>query len=268
MVGSLPKATVKYPVKSLIKALNILEAIADNGPQGITELGKHLGLRLSTVHRLLGTLKGKGYVLTDPLTSRYMLGGTVARIGDALSRQSPLLVHGQVAVEQLSLACNESVNLGLLEGTDIVYAARHESRYSLRIITVLGMRWPAHSTALGKVCLAGMTDDEVIRLYSRAKKLQRLTPKTVTDIPELLNQLAAIRAKGMAYDDEENSLGTRCIAVPVHGHSGAVVAALSISGPKARLTPKHLKELTVQLIKSGADLSAKLGYSKLMTEGA
>ena len=113
-----------------------------------------------------------------------------------------------------------------------------------------------------------MTDDEVIRLYSRAKKLQRLTPKTVTDIPELLNQLAAIRAKGMAYDDEENSLGTRCIAVPAHGHSGAVVAALSISGPKARLTPKHLKELTVQLIKSGADLSAKLGYSKLMTEGA
>jgi DNA-binding IclR family transcriptional regulator len=225
-------------------------------------------MRLSTVHRLLGTLKGKGYVLTDPSTSRYMLGGTVARLGDALSRQSPLLLHGQMAVEQLSLACNETVNLGILEGTEIVYAARHESRHSLRMITVLGGRWPAHATALGKVCLAGMTDDEVIHLYNGAKKLRRLTPKTITNLKDLLSQLAVVRAKGIAHDHEENSLDIHCIAVPIRGHSGAVVGALSISGPRVRLTPKRLKELALDLIKAGADLSAKLGYIKAPPEQA
>jgi DNA-binding IclR family transcriptional regulator len=72
--------------------------------------------------------------------------------------------------------------------------------------------------------------------------------------------LAAIRREGIAEDDEENSLGVRCIAVPVRGHSGKVVAGLSISGPKVRLTPAHLKELKGALIQAGADLSAKLGY--------
>jgi DNA-binding IclR family transcriptional regulator len=227
-----------------------------------------LGIRLSTVHRLLGTLKGKGYVLTDPATSRYMLGGTVARLGEAVSHQSPLLIHGTVAVEQLSLACNESVNMGMLEGTDIVYVARHESRYSLRTIAILGGRWPAHATALGKVCLADRTDDEIIHLYNETKKLHRLTPKTITDLEDLIHQLAVVRREGIADDDEENTLGVHCIGVPVRGHSGKVVAGLSISGPKVRLTPERLKELKVDLIKAGADLSAKLGYAESKLEQA
>ena len=189
MAKSEPKVHIRYPVKSLIKALRILEELGDSGPLGVTEIGKRLGIRLSTVHRLLGTLKGKGYVLSDPATSKYLLGGMVARLGDSIPRQLPLLKHGTTTVEELSRECNETVNLAILEGTDVVYTARHESRHSLRIAGNIGGRWPAHATALGKACLADLSDNEILKLYGGAKKLRRLTPNTIVNMQQLLAQL-------------------------------------------------------------------------------
>jgi len=264
MLKSLPKVKIKYPVKSLIKALRILEELGEDGTLGVTELGHRLGIRLSTVHRLLGTLKGRGYVLCDPATSKYMLGGMIARLGDEISRQSPLLKHGTDAVEELSRECNETVNLGILDGTDVVYSARHESRHTLRAGARLGARWPAHVTALGKVCLADFTDDEVLRLYRGAKKLRKLTPNSITSVRSLLAELAVVRREGIARDNEENSLSVYCIAVPVRGPSGRVLAALSISAPKARMGPERVNALKSILIKAGANLSAKLGASAVM----
>jgi DNA-binding IclR family transcriptional regulator len=258
---SLPKIQIKYPIKSLIKALCILEELGENGTLGVTDLGQRLGIRLSTVHRLLSTLKGKGYVLSDPATSKYMLGGMIARLGDEISRQSPLLKHGTLAVEELSRECNETVNLAVLDGIDVVYVARQESRHTLRTTAALGGRWPAHVTALGKVCLADLPDDEVLRLYHGAKKLHKLTPNTITNVRSLLAELAVVRREGIARDNEENSLSVYCLAVPVRGPSGRVVAALSISAPKARMGSDRLNLLKPILIRAGADLSAKLGAS-------
>lgn len=267
MVQSFPKAQYKYPVKSLIKALRILEELGENGALGITELAQRLNIRVSTVHRLLGTLKAKGYVLSDPATFKYMLGGMIARLGDDTSRQSPLLKHGTLAVEELSRECNETVNLGLLEGTEVVYAARHESRHTLRTASSVGGRWPAHATALGKVCLADLTDEKVLQLYSKTKKLRKLTPHSITDVNTLLTQLATVRREGIAEDNEENSLSVYCIAVPIWGPSGRVVAALSISAPKARMRPGKVNPFKSTLIAAGASLSVKLGATRIPEAG-
>ena len=260
MKKSLPRVKIRYPVKSLIKALRILEELAEHGALGVTELGQRLGMGLSTVHRLLGTLRGKGYVLTDPTTSRYMLGGTVARLGDSISRQSPLLKLGTAAVEELSRQCNESVNLAVLDGTDVVYSARHESSYSLRSTSVLGGRWPAHATALGKALLADLTESDVLRLYGRNPRLRKLTPKTISDLKRLLAELTVVRRAGVAEDREENSIGVRCVAVPIRGASGQAVAALSVSGPISRMTSERINALKSDLRRAGAEFSAKLGF--------
>lgn len=255
-----PKFKTRYPVKSLIKALRILEELGEHGALGVTELGRRLGMRLSTVHRLLGTLRGKGYVLTDPATSRYLLGGTIARLGDAISRQSPLMRMGTVAVEEVSRQCNETVNLAVLDGTDVVYAARHESSYSLRATSVLGGRWPAYASALGKALLADLPESDVLRLYGRTPRLRKLTPKTQSSLKSLLAELAAVRRLGVADDREETSIGVCCIAVPIRGASGRAVAALSISGPISRMTREHINALKPDLKRAGAEFSAKLGF--------
>jgi DNA-binding IclR family transcriptional regulator len=263
-----PKVQIKYPVKSLIKALCILEELGESGMLGVTQLGQRLGIRLSTVHRLLSTLEGKGYVLCDSSTSKYMLGGMIARLGDEISHQSPLLKHGTAAVEALSRECNETVNLAILDGTNVVYVARHESRHMLRTTNALGGRWPAHVTALGKACLADLRDDEILRLYDGAKKLNKLTPKSITNVRSLLAELAVVRREGIARDNEENSLNVYCIAVPIRGPSGRVAAALSISAPKARMNPDRLDALKLILIRAGTDLSEKLGGHAVNPSGA
>ena len=260
MLESRPKVHIKYPVKSLIKALRILEELGESGGRGVTELGKRLGIRLSTVHRLLGTLKGKGYVLSDPATSRYYLGGMIARLGDAISRQSPLLRYGTVAVEELSQECNETVNLGILDGTDVIYVARHESTHTLRTSIAVGGRWPAHATALGKAIVSDLSEAEILNLYKGVKKLRKLMPNTIDNVKDLLAELAIVRREGIAEDNEENSVGVDCLAVPVRGASGKTVAAVSISAPKARMTPEHIRSLNVSLLRAGAELSAKLGF--------
>lgn len=256
-----PVVHIKYPVKSLIKALQIMEELADRGGCGVTELSKILGLRLSTVHRLLSTLKGRGYVLFDSGTSKYSLGGMITKLGDSLSRQSPLLRHGMVTVEELSRECNETVNLAVLEGTNVRYTARHESNHSLRV--GVGGDWPAYATALGKACLAGLSDDEVLRLYKGSKKFRKLTPHTISTMKDLLAELVIVRREGIAMDNQENSIGVQCLAVPVTGSSGKTAAALSISAPSVRMTPEHIRFLKLCLVKAGADLSAKLGFTEV-----
>jgi DNA-binding IclR family transcriptional regulator len=189
-----------------------------------------------------------------------MLGGTVARLGDSISRQSPLLKLGTAAVEELSRQCNESVNLAVLDGTDVVYSARHESSYSLRATSILGGRWPAHATALGKALLADLSESDVLRRYGRNPRLRKLTPKTISDLKRLLAELEVVKRAGVAEDREENSIGVRCVAVPIRGASGQAVAALSVSGPISRMTSERINALKSDLRRAGAEFSAKLGF--------
>ncbi len=250
----------RYPVKSLIKALRLLEALAESGGYGITELGGTVGMSNSTVHRLLATLKDRGYVLFDQTSMRYYLGGMVARLGDAMARQSPLLKFGATLIENLARQSNETVNLGILDGPDVVYVGRYESSHTLRAASVLGTRWPAYVAALGKACLSGHTDQEVLDLYENKKKLRKITPSTIGCLKDLLKQLTNVRREGIAYDNEENTPGVRCLAAPVRNSSGKVVAAISISGPKGRMTPDRYRTLREYLLRASAELSVKLGF--------
>jgi IclR family transcriptional regulator, KDG regulon repressor len=250
------------PVKSLIKALRILDTLGDRpGGLGITDLSGAVGAPKSTVHRLVATLEAAGYAVFDPPTARYILGSRVARLGEQLNYQSPLLTFGVSTLEQLTHKCKEASHLAILEGTEVVYISREESKDPVRISFGMGHRAPAHCTALGKALLAGLTDAEIRMLYKNERKLDRLTPHTRTALDDLVAELAAVRREGIACDNEEYMPGLRCIAAPVRDFSARIVAAMSLSMFKHKMTAARRALFKAALLQAGADLSQKLGFA-------
>jgi len=249
------------PVKSLIKALRILDTLGEspNG-LGITELSDALNSPKSTVHRLIATLEAVGYAVFDLPTSKYVLGSRVARLGEQLNHQSSLLTFGVPALEQLTRECGEASHLAILEGTDVVYISREESREPIRISFGMGHRAPAHCTALGKAFLADLSDRDIRTLYKNLT-LRQLTPRTKTKLAALLAEITMIRREGLAYDNEEYMSGLRCIAAPIRDFSGRTIAAMSLSVFKHKLTAERTALCGQALLRASAEVSQKLGFN-------
>jgi len=252
----------KKPVKSLIKALRILDALGDcPSGLGITELSDALKAPKSTVHRLIATLEAVGYSVFDPPTSKYMLGTKLARLGEQLNHQSSLLMFGVPALERLTRECREASHLAIMEGTEVVYISREESKEPMRISFAMGHRAPAHCTALGKVFLAGLSDTEIRILYANVRKLERMTPQTKINMAQILAEIAVIRREGIAYDNEEYMPGLRCMAAPIKDFSSRTIAAMSLSMFKHKMTAQRRAFFKNALFRASSDLSEKMGYS-------
>lgn len=249
------------PVKSLVKALRILDVLGDRpGGLGITDLSQVLKAPKSTVHRLIATLEWVGYVVFDIPTTKYVLGSRLARLGEQLSQQSPLLSFGVPTLEELTRECGEASHLAILEGTEVVYISREESKEPMRISFGAGHRAPAHCTALGKIFLAGLSDAEIRELYRGKKKLPKLTSWTRTNIGEVTAEMAAVRREGIAYDNEEYMPGLKCIAAPIRDYTTRIVAAMSLSMFTHRMTAERKKFFKEALLRASSALSEKLGY--------
>lgn len=250
------------PVKSLIKALRILDALGDcPSGLGITELSETLKAPKSTVHRLIATLETVGYSVFDPPTSKYMLGTKLARLGEQLNHQSSLLAFGVPVLEELTRECGEASHLAIMEGTEVVYISREENKEPMRISFAMGHRAPAHCTALGKAFLAGLSDTEIRMLYTNVRKLERRTSHTQTNLRQVLTEIAAVRREGIAYDNEEYMPGLRCIAAPIKDFSSRTIAAMSLSMFKHRMTSERRAFFKAALFHASYTLSEKMGYS-------
>jgi len=252
------------PVKSLIKALRILDALGDcPSGLGITELSAALKAPKSTVHRLVATLEAAGYSVFDRPTTKYMLGTKVARLGEQLNHQSSLLTFGVPALEQLTRECGEASHLAVMEGIDVVYISREESKEPMRISFAMGHRAPAHCTALGKAFLAGLSDTEIRMLYAQ-RKLERLTPRTQVKLPLILAEIAVIRKEGIAYDTEEYMPGLCCMAAPIKDFSSRTIAAMSLSMFKHKMKGERRAYFKEALFRASSEVSEKMGYSGAM----
>ena len=162
------RVPAKYPVKSLAKALRILDTVGrlQHGTS-IAALSKELKMGKSTVHRLLATLREFDLIWFDPTTSNYALGSRILRWSDLLVQQNLLVRHGLPVLRELVSAGRETANLAVLDGADVLYVAQFESMERLRLSEAVGTRHPAHSTALGKALLATLSDEEFDQLYSK-----------------------------------------------------------------------------------------------------
>lgn len=251
----------KYPVKSLAKALRLLDALGNyESGTSIAVLSKELKMGKSTVHRLLATLREFDLVWFDASTSNYSLGARVLRWSDLLVRQNLLIRHSLPILRELVQVCHETAYLAVMEGAEVVYVAQHETMERLRMNEAVGNRVPAHCTALGKALLATLTEAEFLELYRGVETLKMVTPNSITDKRRLWEHLQKVRQDGVAYDFEENVIGGVCLGAVVRNYTSRAVAAMSISTPTQRLRGEKLLTFKEHLLDAAARLSSELGY--------
>jgi IclR family transcriptional regulator, acetate operon repressor len=249
-------------VLSIERALDLLECLAQSGNWvGISELSQATGQPVGTIHRLLMTLVAREYVVRDSHTRRYRLGPAFRRLAGADVHTPDWNRLATPHLQELVELSAETANLLVKEGNQAVYVAQAQPQRIVRMFTELGNRVPLHCTGGGKVLLA-YQPDSVIASIAAETGLQAHTEITITDFGQLLAELEAIRQQGYAVDDGENEDGVFCLAVPVYGPQGKVVAAVSISGPSSRLDRRRVPALLPHIKRISAAISSSLATAQ------
>lgn len=245
---------------SLRRALDMLAVIALACERGtllnLTEVAAQSGINRSTVSRLLQPLIDARFVDQEPQTDRYRLGPQTARLGQIYLHHLDVNDVAGPILQALVDESEETAHLGVLDGTDVVYVDKHESPLSVRTGSRIGSRQPLYSTAMGKVLLAHASRSVLDQVVSEG--MPRRTATTITDPEALMTEIRRIRVDGYAIDDQENELEIRCIGAPVFDHRGAVVAAISLSGPATRMPIGRLRELSALMMNATAEVSRRL----------
>jgi DNA-binding IclR family transcriptional regulator len=245
------------PVKSADRTLEVLEAIAvKNGRATLPELARELGIPKSSLHGILKTLVKRQWVESDETGTRFALGLRALLIGVSFIESDDVVAQVAPVLDWLSTESGgEAVHLARLDGPNIVYLAKRESKHALRMYSAVGRRLPAHATALGKVLLAQRTDGEVVDLLDWP--LEKITSSTITSRDVLLKELQQIRERGYAEDREENAEGLRCFAVALQVTKPAQ-DAISFSIPVFRIN-SELEESALMLLRQAVE-RVHLGY--------
>lgn len=242
-------------VQSVERALDVLEALAEHGGEaGLSEIAARTGLPYGTIHRLLQTLLARGYVRQES-DRRYALGGGLVRLGGIAGGMVGVWARPYLA--KLVELSGETANLAVLEGDFVVYVAQVPSPRRLRMFAEVGRRVLPHSTAVGKVLLAGRPPAEAEAVFERTG-MPRRTANTIVDRSAMLTELEAVRSRGYAFDLGEEELGVHCLAVPVWDGE-RVVAALSVSGPAERIDALDRDDLAEGMRKIAVDFGNELG---------
>ncbi|HUK66810.1 MAG TPA: IclR family transcriptional regulator C-terminal domain-containing protein [Anaeromyxobacteraceae bacterium] len=238
----------RYLIKSLVRGLEVMEVFG-GAPRGltVTEVARAIGCGKGTTFRYLSTLGALGYLEFEAESHRYRPAVRVMRLGGAYLAALSLPELATPHLERLAAAVAESVNMAVLDETEVVYVARVGARRILSTNLAVGSRLPAHCTALGKVLLAYLPADERDRRLAELD-LAPLTSKTLTNRARLRQALSAVQRQGYALNDQELDLGLRSCAAPVLDRCGAAVAAINVSVPSAHATLHELETRYVPLL--------------------
>ncbi|MBI5649927.1 MAG: IclR family transcriptional regulator [Chloroflexi bacterium] len=248
-------------IGALQRAFDILNLFdAQTKELGNTDIARAVQLHPSTVAGLIHTLEVNGYLAQNPATRKYRLGLKLVERAAVALNHLDLREIAQPYLRALRDECNESVNLAIQDGAEVVYIEQLFGSHALGIRSEIGKRAALHSTALGKAILAWRAPkptQEFLKTY----KLTAITPKTITRRDQFLRELTRTRAHGFALDDEENEIGGRCIAAPIFDARGAPIAAVSIAVPIQRFPDKVVPRLGARVRKVAHAISQQLGYA-------
>ncbi|MEV0155828.1 IclR family transcriptional regulator [Micromonospora sp. NPDC050686] len=255
-VDDAKSASANYHAHALTRGLALLELLAD-GPQPLTLIDFHArtGLPKSTLVRLLSVLTDAEYVVRVDERPAFRLGHKVLRLSTAYVSSLDLTVAAGPYLRQLAVASGYTANLGLLDGSQVLHVCVEEPPRPIRFMAYTGSRDDTYCTALGKALMAALPASALPAHLPAAEPYSRRTDSTITTHDEMRRELARTARRGYAYDDNEGSVGVRCLAVPVVV-DGETVAAVSVSGPAAELSPDRHEPFVDQLHASAAKLAA------------
>lgn len=245
-------------VQSVDRALTILEALARRPELGVTEIAAELGVHKSTAFRLVTTLEQHRLVEQLRERGKYQLGFGVVRLAGAVTVRLDIAREAQPVSRRLATELNETVNVAVRDGDAAVNISQEQGAATVSTHNWIGQRTPLHATSSGKVLLAWMSEDALAALL--ADGLKPCTARTITDPGQLRAELGRVRERGWAATAEELEVGLNAVAAPLRGADGAVVAALSVSGPSYRLGTDAFDEVA-RIVCAGSDeISRGLGH--------
>jgi len=228
-------------VQALNRGLSVLAALAKQDKATLTELAMTTGMPPSTAHRLLMTLQVHGFTDFDEATNMWMVGVEAFRTGSSFVRRTSVAEAARDVMHDLVEATGETANLAVADGAEVVFVYQVETSNPVRAFFGPGARAPMHSSGIGKALLAQRARKDVERLLQRSG-LPELTANTHTTADALFTDLDAIHARSWSFDDEEGTLGMRCVAAPIFDAMGNAIAGVSVSGPSARLNDNAVGE--------------------------
>ena len=247
-------------VQSVDRALAVLEILARDGHAGVSDIADEMGIHKSTVSRLLGSLVSREMVHQNSERGKYQLGFGILRLASSIPGRLSLVREARPVLESLAEEFKETVNLAVMRSNFAVNVDQAMGPSTLATYDWVGSLTPLHATSSGKVLLAALPADERKRVL-RETGLPSRTPRTVTSMKELETQLIGVARDGYGVVREELEIGLTAVAVPVYNHVGAVIGAVSISGPAFRFDPEQVPGLLETLKQAGLQISARMGYT-------
>ena len=246
-------------VLSVDKALVIMELLMRSGSTlSAREIALQTGINRTTSHRLVNALINRGWIEKVGDSSSYRLSLRWLILADLAYQQRNILAELRPTLEHLSRLTRETIHVGVLDGFALVHVDKIDSPERVGVSSKIGTRAAIHTAALGKALLAAQGDDAVDRYIAWATKIT--SSDRLTDAEKLRADIAECRRSGYAVDDEEDSIGVRCIGAAIVAGTGDPVFAISITGPSGRFTNERAAEFAPALIEAAAGVSRHLGW--------
>jgi len=249
----------KSLVGTIVKSLDILECFTDDSDEkGIQEISQIVGLPESTTHRIISTLEYRGILLQNPSNKKYRLGLIFLKASDKTKNMSIWKEKAKSYMLDLNEEFNETVNLAIRTEDKAVYIDTVVSTQVLRPTLAVGVKYPCHCTGIGKSLLMDFSEKELSKIINGP--LEKLTPNTITDIKSLADDLRVSKERGFAIDNEEFHKGIVCIAAPIRGFGGRIIASLSISIPTVRVDEERLNKVKERIIEVTNNISKEINF--------
>jgi DNA-binding IclR family transcriptional regulator len=244
-------------VRSIRRAIHILDALGKTPSLSAADLCRTLRAPKSSTYEILSTLAAEG--LVEKVDGEYRVGLRVEELARAARRDRQLGQAARPVIQRLRDELDETVQLTVRDGEEILYVEGSESSRQLRTFFEFGDRAPLHCTALGKAILAFLPPAEAARILRRPS-LRAFTPRTLTDPAALARDLARTAARGYSIDDGEHEEGVRCVGAPIRNRDGVVFASLSVSGPTHRVSPARDADIARRVVAAAGEISRRLGW--------
>jgi DNA-binding IclR family transcriptional regulator len=252
----------RYRIHVIDRAAQILDCFGfDHQELSVSEIGARTALHRSTAHRILMALEYNDLIQQNSETGKYRLGIKLFKLGHQAVSHLNLRDICRPFLTRIMNETKETVHLAVLDEDQVLYLDKVEGPHALRMPSRVGRRIPTYCTSLGKAMLSCLDDQEVKKIF-RHQDLRPYTANTVKKVEQLLTDLRAIRKRGYSVDDEEIEIGLRCVGAPIRDHTGAMVGAISVAAPSARLSGQMIPGVGKLVVAVAQEISEKLGYEK------